>query len=304
MSVLESWKDSGKVFLPTQFKLFFLITINTIWLSGKTWLAQWWWLLVLYLTASAVSLGISMWTVFSVGNDEAALVALHIVDALLGYLSLMLWLAIFWTLILSIRPSVLKKTYSYYIKYSLHELLVLAVYLGLFFVVRSIDGLYIMLQNTVSMGDYLISPWFDTAISWLLGYMLCAFIPFGIYIGAGNSLLYAPLFILWVFSFLDSRVSVSAFLKSFMRSFLLIVHRYPFIWFITFIITMLAALKSYVELSLITYVLSDSRVFPFVWLVFSDVFFFGVTLFLVLVLYSILSNVYTKQVHEHFDYYY
>lgn len=307
MQVFQQWAESFKIFLPSNFKLFLLVTLNAVWQGTKAWFARWWWLAVLYIVINTASLSLYAWGMSHAHDSVVSIAFLQKLDffnKFLGYASFGLWVLIFWTLFLSIRPSVLKKTYSYYVSYSFHGILVLALYVALFFLVHYLDAFYATANYYKIIGGSLLSPLADTIMMVALGYILIPFIPFGTYLGAGNSLIFAPFLILFVFSFLDSPCSISGFLRSLIRAFKLVVYVYPFLWIVTCIMTVLASVKTYVELQVVTQLLSKANMFPLARLALVDGISLLIGLFLVIVLYSIVSNVYTKQVHEHFERYY
>lgn len=93
-TVVSSWKKSLEFFKKDNLKLYVLITLNTILRSSKILLRNFWWLLLADLVCA--------W----IGTAELYLVSLGI-NCLLLYVAIM-----------TVRPSLEAKEYSYYISYS------------------------------------------------------------------------------------------------------------------------------------------------------------------------------------------
>lgn len=109
MQLLASWRDSLRLLLPPQLKLFVGAIFLTLKRTYRVWLGTWWWLI-----AASIALGIlNDWSYFCHGErtllekTSPAFVWLKVVvDALLSF-----------TLFLSVRPSVAPKTYAYFMHY-------------------------------------------------------------------------------------------------------------------------------------------------------------------------------------------
>lgn len=90
MYLFQSWKESLLFFKPENFKLFFLITLKTVMQGYKTWFKYFWWLFVVYILP---------------GTDFFAFLIAEL---------------IFFSFLLSVRPSVKRKTLKYFYGYRWH----------------------------------------------------------------------------------------------------------------------------------------------------------------------------------------
>lgn len=104
MQLLTAWKDSLVLFIPKNFRQFLLLTANTIIQSYGVWIRYWWWLLPIYA-------GI-VWR-SGLLDEYAQTDSLAMQIAFLGIVGL-----IFFTFLLSVRASILRKDYAYFLKYA------------------------------------------------------------------------------------------------------------------------------------------------------------------------------------------
>jgi hypothetical protein len=100
MQVIQAWKESLTILKLKNFKLFFLVTIKTFIETLKTWGSHFWWLVVLYSALAGIGNGLP-----------------QSINYIIKYAIVM---PMVWTLFLTIRPSIRKKTYAYYISYNWH----------------------------------------------------------------------------------------------------------------------------------------------------------------------------------------
>ena len=106
MQLFQLWKDSLKVFIPRNFKLFGLVSLNAAVVACRVWLSQFWSLFVISFVADLFPV-----LPFSIGSLHLSMSALVSITA--KYLLCM-------TLILSLRPSIKRKTHSYFLEYIPH----------------------------------------------------------------------------------------------------------------------------------------------------------------------------------------
>lgn len=120
MYLLRSWKDSLSLFLPSNFKLFFLVTVKCIvqvykdlfkyfwWLILAVGIIDFWWLSFAIRTADYFIIHYGMYTL-------SIVIANSISTILLG-----IWLLYYFVIYLTARPSLKPKGYEYYREYGIY----------------------------------------------------------------------------------------------------------------------------------------------------------------------------------------
>lgn len=108
--LLRSWKDSLSLFLPKNFKLFFLVTLKGIVQVYKNLFKYFWWLIL--------ATGVIDYVFARYGN---ALSNSMVIGAGLSIL-LLLWFTFYFVQYLTIRPSLKPKGYEYYFEYGIYFL--------------------------------------------------------------------------------------------------------------------------------------------------------------------------------------
>ena len=106
MQLFQRWKDSLKLFIPRNFKLFSLVSINTAVKTYSVWLGLFWPLFVVSLLSDAFS-------IFPFRVGPVYLSGSVLVSIVSKFLLLM-------TLFLSLRPSTKRKLYAYFGDYLPH----------------------------------------------------------------------------------------------------------------------------------------------------------------------------------------
>src|SRR5579872_2247041 len=129
MQLLAAWKDSLTIFKPDNFKLFTLITLNSLVKSYQVWLRYWGWLAILYFLFHAIS--------FRIG---------FILIPFLIYVSFFL----------SVRPSVKIKNYTYFAEYAVRSCYVI-LFLAIWLVALG-NLISVKLQSTPTGTIYSMEP--------------------------------------------------------------------------------------------------------------------------------------------------
>lgn len=298
MQLLQSWKSSLALLLPRNATMFLLVTIKAFFDTCKTWLKNFWWLLGLYIILDGVSLWLYQY-VFGLSGEDRFLMYQHYFD-ILEYSSLVVAVLMLLTLFLTVRPSTKLKNMSYYFDYKWHTLWFLATSIIGYFVIKYLDLLSLIIQYYKALGMAVFSPVIDMVVTILLDYVMLPFIPLGRFLGATNSLMYAPFFVLFVFALLDTTGSFFDAVKSKLRSLKMIVYNYPLLWILVWICTMIVSGINYATTMIITHFLGTATEFLLVAMfVLDTLFFLLLTIFYIFYL-CLMSNFYTKQVHEQF----
>jgi len=121
MQLFQLWQDSLKIFIPRNFKLFGLVSLNTALQTYKVWLGRFWALFVAFFFID-----------FFLSRSKG-LALPNVPFALLTQFLLLV------TLYLSVRPSVARKTYTYFIGYGSRFLLYTLILLPFFSLFLAID---------------------------------------------------------------------------------------------------------------------------------------------------------------------
>jgi hypothetical protein len=171
MHVIQAWKESLTILKPKNFKLFFLVTIKTLIETLKTWTSHFWWLVVLYI-------------MLSVANTYAT--PSQSVNYIINYVVVIFMV---WTLFITVRPSIRKKTYSYYLSYNWH-------------------AVWFIIATT------LLSILFQPRSDW---------------VRVTLALVGIPRYIFYIFSLLDARASLADIWDAEVRSLKLTFYLYPLV---------------------------------------------------------------------------
>lgn len=113
MQLFHMWKNSLKIFIPRNLKLFSLVSLNAVLQTYKVWLRLLWPLFILYMLAGVVAVYAPMSGALAVAIFNFGL---------------------FVTLILAMRPSVKRKTYAYFYDYRWHVAMMAVFFFVDFFV--------------------------------------------------------------------------------------------------------------------------------------------------------------------------
>lgn len=127
MQLFQMWKDSLKVFIPHNLKLFSLVSINAAVKTYSVWLGLFWPLFVVSFLSDALYI-----FPFSVGPLHLSLSAL---------VSIISKFFLFITLFLSLRPSVKRKTYAYFGGYLPHVTILAILFFTKNFLFHALIGM-------------------------------------------------------------------------------------------------------------------------------------------------------------------
>jgi len=272
MQIVHSWLESLQLFIPKNFKLFFLVTLRSFCLALKDFFSTLWWFFLFLVVGEPV---LSVW--FLRGLPRWF-------PALFGWL-----LLVFYTfyLFLSVRPSITLKNNSYYIRYTGYVFYVVVILFGVEFFLNLMSGIPLPISNVVQYGLTLMLP-FE-----LLGVM--------------PLLLISPLLVFTILFLLDSDGTPLSFFASLGRGAKMFLYNYPFCILAYFLFFG----WSHVMDIAYSYV-SSYLVLPHINSLFSFVLgsvLYRAVLFLFyivggLVPLSFLTNFYIKRVHEQFKLYF
>lgn len=250
----RSWAESLKIFLPSSLRLFLLITANAYIKGWKLFFTHWWFLII------ALPLISSFFVKFN------AIIQLFLLAPLI-----FLWC-------LSVRPSVLKKTYSYFLSYG-HHIMMSICFTVLLFIVPKLW--YLLLKKTLAFP--IVRFFLTTMHVMVFGLTLMPILYF------------SPFFIITLFFIFDSDGGVKSALQSFIRALKMIIYNYPF-----FLSIFLLFFYGYFVLH---------ALIP--WQFLSKFYFFdisiwvsyGIFLFLTTLFSTIMNVFYTKRVYEYLSLY-
>lgn len=263
--LLQSWKDSLRIFLPVNFKLFFLVTLKTIIQVYKKLFTHFWWLLV----------------VTAISDYAYARYAPQAFWYGLGLL--FLWLMLLFCMYLVIRPSIKKKGFEYYIQYGKHFIYFLFFSLFIFI----IPNIYIAFANRIA---FLVAH-----LSRALYILMLPFLLFPIFITFFITLDFlftyvSPLLTFTILFLLDSDGSFKNAFRSLKRACKMVCYNYPFcfIFFAFFFLITLGLYK-------VSAVLFGTQMYAL-----SPV----LAMLLLPIPLCILNNFYVKRLHDQFTLYF
>lgn len=119
MQLFHRWNDALKIFIPRNFKLLSLVSGNAARQTYAVWLKLFWPLFVLYVVVQPLFVMLYVHAHWS--SD---------------FIEKMIQLLLFSTLVLALRPSIKRKTISYFYDYRWHIVLVAFLFCADFFVAR------------------------------------------------------------------------------------------------------------------------------------------------------------------------
>jgi len=263
MQLLQSWKESLLVFKPSNFKLFLMVTLKSIWETYKSLFYHFWWLVILLVTVPLHKTAFGLLILFGA-------------PLLLVYLILLI-----------ARPSVDLKNWAYFAKYILYIIPFLIIVAAIF---SYYDHIYFnrpgSLTPFISLSQIII---FIFPVQFQ--YIVHRDIQLNqVELFIALQLLLSPFIILFNLFYLDSDKSLRAIVFSFVRSLKMILYNYPacliiwaiflLLWYLFWSILWCLSINFALIFELITFVL------------------------LAPIPICIFSNLYIKQVHEHFDLYF
>lgn len=267
--ILASWFQSLKILTPAHGKLFFLVTIKTIYETYKILFRKFWWLFLLCIGFDILYKVYSY--SFSTYNEICAI-------------SLLLWSILGFVTFLTVRPSIALKDYEYYSSYFWHFIY--------FMMITSSFRLFWLLIVWGSRWSHLLIPYHFFSIIFVAAITLLFVSP---------ALYLSPFWMMLIFCSLDSEKNNMAQIKSLWRGIKMIFYNYPFFIIITIIAgygwlltldCILAMLLLFSDMlggvnGKILYSIADD-----------------LTTLLLPIFFCIVSNFYIKQVHEEFKRYF
>jgi len=111
MQLLQTWKESLSLFLPQNLKLFSLVTLKAVIQTYKTWFCYFGWAIALFLCIDGMFPALH-----APGFIFASPFSLALSSGMI--LRLIGWSLLLFSLYLTVRPSLLKKTFKYFIGYA------------------------------------------------------------------------------------------------------------------------------------------------------------------------------------------
>jgi hypothetical protein len=286
MQLLASWRDSLTIFFKlSNLKLFCLVTLKSLVESYKVWLKYWGWLLVvlcLFLIWKQPVITPAVIFVFGfadvvvrnmVFTDSPEIVMADLIGTGLVIVSII-------TLFLSVRPSMMLKTYAYFFSYYAH-----AVYTVLWFVLISSVWAFIMSLLALSA-----LPGIST-----IKYLLMA-------VGMGISLFLVvcipSMTLFYIYFLYDTDGSCVSALQSVRRAFLMFVYNVPFCCLAGLIIVLLCGMIFLLAHGMvIVFGIRDTAEYYGVITTFKVLFFMPV-------IANGANNFYLKRLHEQFNLYF
>ncbi len=211
MRLLQSWKDSLKIFTPAHFRLFFLVSVKSTIEMYRLLLRYFWWLLL-------VALGVSIFY-YNINNYQELSWLYMRAWLLIDLMYFCIWFAFIFAVFLIVRPSVKYKDYAYFSGYARH-------FIYFFIFILFVFLLCVLLFDI----SYRFGHAQDTMmfkIIWLLYHMLTFVYTSGIG-GFLHWLALSPLSIFFILFLLDSPGTFASFIRSLSRSIKMFVYNYPF----------------------------------------------------------------------------
>jgi hypothetical protein len=268
MYLLQSWQESLKVFIPKNFKLYLLATLNAALHTYKALVLKYWWVLLGYL---AVDLGIGFAT-YNLGLTEFFLAHETLYEVLsmvqdYSYVALILLVA------LAARPSVQKKDAAYLAGYGKH--------LAYFMVVA------VALNELFGPQPLATNLWIKFAFLFEVSYL-------------------SPLFVFFTLFLLDVRPSLRGVGKAMLNAGTMCLYNYPFCLASFIMLYGLSAGFFYVQGLLVNLLHLPMAVVLFDFYIFTPVRYFVafMNLFFMVIPFCYFATLYTKRLHEQFTLYF
>ena len=273
MTLIQSWKDSFKLLLPANLKLFALVTLKSIIECYKVLFRHWWWVMVIFMGITLYDLWFNLYgyeilygvKIIGLGLKTSMLLLRDSIELLFTFFV--------YLTILSTRPSVAKKDFSYFNQY-LGHFLYIAILLFALIVLRHWD--------VFPSGPILFEP-----IN-LVNIIIETFTSFNLFT--------FPLLVLSLLFFLDSDKRIIQIVFSFYRSIKMIVFNLP----VFMVICLLMWVVFYFNSRIIDVLMDNRTMF---WVYISSWYLIKV-LFLTPVFACTFANIYIKKVHEQFNVYF
>jgi len=264
MQLLQFWKESLSIFKPVNFKLFLLVTLKTIIQTYKVLFKYFWWLFGLLIV-------LGLWAMSLEGTEQQALVMYLVL------LRLMVALFVPFIVLLIIRSSVSKKNVVYFMQH-------ISFVIPIFSLSFLIPCFYLMIRWWAETYYNLHIPLKILSILIFVPYpYLLAPVIFQVWL--------SPLIILFGLFYLDT----GKIFYSLKWAIKMIVYNYP-VLFILY--TVLLSIVMILWKLFFMYLGSIDPRLEYI-LVFASVYVVLIPIF-----YSVVSNIYIKQVHDNFDLYF
>ena len=281
MDLFEAWKDSLEIVRPKNFKLFLLVTLNSIVQTYKILITRFWWLFGLFC--------IMVFSFFYMMMQGKTLSSPVLMTAMaIGFLFALLLLFI---TMLAARPSTLKKNISYFLSYKKHFL---------YFVI-CLAPLFGALFALVLLGamNPLLSLWSKFGLSSKAPFTF-QFLFLLFKIGSSSASvslqlkLDQPWLWVWILFFVDAKPTFINLFMAFWRTLKMFVYNAPFwlfgyflpVWVFNYTLNFL--LRSIV----VRYHYLSAWAVNIIWML----------LFVVPICY--VTNFYVKKIHDQFNLYY
>jgi len=212
MYLLKSWKESLKFLLPSNLKLFFLVTVKAIITTYRLWFFYFWPLILVYMLTEPAFWMHSLTTI-SFKQISVILLIQHII-----------YLLIFFTMILAVRSSTKRKTLAYFISYWRHFIswLILGVSMLVIF------GSLVCVRQLLKIGLYT-----SIASGWNLSEFYMAMVIRAL---IKSVVLFTALATFFTLFYIDTRGTVGDIWVSFLRALRMGKYNYPFCLTLSFVL--------------------------------------------------------------------
>lgn len=197
--LLHSFKESLAFFSPAQGKMMVLVISKGLLSTYRNIFVYFWWLLF----ASVMADNVYTWFLKKYPKSYSVILLVP----------LAIWTIVALAVYVSARPSIMRKSYQYYMQYSIF-------FFPLF--------LFIIVSNIAVENFFRVIAYYGLSYGALipvLGFVPSFYIPFFL----------SPLCILFVFFMLDGPVSIAGFFNAFWYAIKMLLYNYPF-FFILFLI--------------------------------------------------------------------
>lgn len=270
LGIVKTWKESLKLLID---KRFWLVTFKATKETYRTLFRKFWWLIIFSITSLILVRNSSVFIQYSL--DQSISVALkNQMMALIGLCYFFLWSLLEFIAFLIVRPSLFKKENSYFLHYWSSYVWFLLVSLSI---------------HVIEKISFVHKDW---NMFWLLSNYIVKYILFLQNLSL-IALYMSPFLCIYTFFYLDSKKTMTEFFYCIKRTFKMFINTYPFlliIWYTFFIITFLL-------FTLIIRLMGESS-FLYLHIIRDDCIVLFLPFF-----FCLINNLYTKQVHDHYDLY-
>ena len=292
-SLFISWGESLAFFTPSTGKTFMLITLKAAAEAYRIFFKHFWWLFI-----ANICLGLYV----QILSGPQASQTLWLVFVA----TIFVWLLQIFLMCLATRPSINRKTYSYFTRYGWHFICFLLFSLIMLWVALCITVVQVLgLLGRVAITNIDIMIHLSSLIIIPL-----TFVGFWLYEGSALMPLYIlPFFVFWTFFLLDSPMGWRAIRNSLKNAIKMVLYNYPFC-LISFggllgIYKLLYRCVEYISIFIYKLYLmhlgADLGEVPAMrWKIAVNIFVPLVMVLLAPLFISFLSNFYIKRVHEQF----